>query len=84
MLAEFREQIKRMKDENYKEFVVAIILEEYEWEGVDLIAAEEIYEIFTEFDDLVKITELVDAHEIWFIEKLASKEDFLATNKYQA
>ena len=84
MIKTFREQIKHMKEEDYKSFVFAIILEEYEWEGVGLKEAEEIYEIFIEFDDLVKITEIVDAHEIWCIEKMSEGDVYLSNDRYES
>jgi hypothetical protein len=59
-----------MKEKSYKDFVIALILEEYEFDGVNESDAEEIYNLFMEFDELTKITEIVDAYEIWLLEKM--------------
>lgn len=68
---EFRKKMQEMKEKNYKDFVIALILEEYEFDGVNESDAEEIYELFIEFDELTKITEIVDAYEIWLLERMS-------------
>jgi len=67
---EFRKKMQDMKEKSYKDFVIALILEEYEFDGVNESDAEEIYNLFIEFDELTKITEIVDAYEIWLLEKM--------------
>ena len=76
--------MKKAGIKNYKEFAIAIIMEEYELEGVTRKDAEEIYDLFMEFDDLTKITEIIDAYEVWYLEKMNERNVYFERNEYEA